>query len=74
MKLPSGCLKNISEITHITVQELSDYAARRKVPRPDRCLLLESTIGIPASLWAWGTAEQLKQALINYHNSKRVEV
>lgn len=74
MKIPNGCLKHLNKITAISVQELSDYAATRKRPKPDRCEYLEQITGIKKSIWMWGSSEQLKMALSNYHHEKDTEV
>ena len=73
-KIPNGCLKQINKITNISVQELSDYAATRKRPRPERCEYLEKITGIPKSIWMWGQPEQLKMALSKYHTEENTEL
>lgn len=74
MRLPRGCLKSIHAITGILVQELSDYAAARKRPRPDRCKVLERVTGISVSEWLFGSPDDLRSALSKYHKRQQGEV
>jgi hypothetical protein len=75
MRLPKGCLAAFRQKTNISVQELCDYAAVRKRPRPVRSKHLESTTGISSAIWLFGSAEEIKKALIKaYQNIENMKV
>lgn len=69
MRLPYGILTRLGEITDISPNILSDYAATRIRPGSKRALKLESAckeIGLDVSLrlWLFGTPDELKTALM----------
>lgn len=74
MRLPYGVLTALGDITGISPNILSDYAATRIRPGSKRALMLESAckeIGLDVSLrlWLFGNSEELKNALTNNGSS-----
>jgi hypothetical protein len=72
MRLPHGILSELGEITGISPNILSDYAATRIRPGSKRALILESAckeIGLDVSFRQWlvGTSDEIKAALTNNH-------
>jgi len=70
MRLPYGVLTALGDITGISPNLLSDYAATRIRPGSKRALILENAckkIGLDVSLrlWLFGTGEEIKAALTN---------
>ena len=68
MRLKNGTLTKLSKITRLPIQVLSDYAGTSKRPGRVRAVMLEKSakkIGaeIPAILWLYGTAKQIKAEL-----------
>lgn len=63
-RLPNGILQKLSDKTGKPVKYLSDMANASKRPGRKLSKHLEKHTGIEASVWLFGTASEIKSALI----------
>ena len=63
-KLPNNTLTEMSKKTGFPVQYLSDLVNTTKRPGRARAKLLEEKTGVPAIMWLYGTAKEIKHEVL----------
>ena len=63
MRINNGVLKKLSQDMNLSLSYLSDVAATRKRPGRIMSKRLEKYSGIEATVWLFGSADQIKAAL-----------
>lgn len=73
MRLPRGSLTKLETSSGISNIKLCDYIATRVRPGRKRALELEAAcrnlgIDVPAMIWLYGSSDEIKQRVLEWHN------
>lgn len=65
MRLPRGTISQLIDRTGLSGPYICDLIAGRKRPGRERALVMQEASGVDAATWLYGSAQEIKQALLS---------